>query len=123
MQVIKVVTYILLFCILLFCAVAQKIALVILTADQHDDSVEDTSNHEVSKWENTPNMARLHLSRSSYDFSVCDFTYDFKASKVTLGNSVYVYSSHGRRTISCSVFRRRSESEPYEDRREIIRKS
>ena len=49
LQVIKAVTYVLLFCILLFCAVAQKIALAILTADQFNvTSTRTASDHEVS---------------------------------------------------------------------------
>ena len=39
-----------------------------------------------------------------------------------LGYGVCVYNSYGHLTISCSGFRRGSESEPYGDRREIIRK-
>ena len=49
LQVIKAVTYILLFCILLFCAIAQKIALVILTAEQYDVTANKTeTEHHVS---------------------------------------------------------------------------
>ena len=40
-----------------------------------------------------------------------------------MGYDVCVYNSYTHRSISCSGFRRRCESEPYEDRREIVRKS
>ena len=66
-------------------------------------------------------MPRLHFPRSSYDFSDCDFPYDFLDIIVDHGlATTHVYSSYGHRTISCSGFRRRSELEPYGDRIEIV---
>ena len=47
----------------------------------------------------------------------------FRYRGVSVGYDVCVYNSYGHRAISCSGFRRRSESEPYGDRREIVRKS
>ena len=38
---------------------------------------------------------RLHLPRSSYDFSVCDFLYDF----VDIVGDFCVYNSYGHRAI------------------------
>ena len=55
---IKVVTYILLFCILLFCAIAQKIALVILTADQYNV----TGTSSVSEQNVSIDISIVHLS-------------------------------------------------------------
>ena len=56
-------------------------------------------------------MPRLHLHRSSYDFSVCDFL-----TILDIGSDVCVNNS----TISCSGFRQCFESEPYGYRMEIV---
>jgi hypothetical protein len=50
LQVIKVVTYILLFCILLWCAVAQKLSLVVLVSPVIDRTKDNSvSDVEVGK--------------------------------------------------------------------------
>ena len=58
----------------------------------------------------------LHVPRSSYDFSVCDFPYDI----LDIVGDNGLRHSCGHRAISCSGFLRFSESEPYGDRREIV---
>ena len=69
-------------------------------------------------------MPRLHLPRSSYDFSVYDFPCAFLDMVCDRGLRptffVCVYNSYRHRTMSYSGFRRHSESEPYRDRREIV---
>ncbi|XP_053409096.1 uncharacterized protein LOC123560719 isoform X2 [Mercenaria mercenaria] len=58
LQVIKVVTYILLFCILLWCAVAQKLSLMVLVSPQFDR----TENRSESKvMEHSAEAAARHI--------------------------------------------------------------
>ena len=48
MQIIKTAVYILLFIVLLFCAIAQKIALVILATDQYNATTSETEQYNAT---------------------------------------------------------------------------